>query len=78
MSDHPLELNTFNIETLARDLLAAGKSVRFRAKGSSMRPFIRTGDLVEVTLVVISKFSPVDPGSQRNPDQPPLFDRFKS
>ena len=54
MSDRPLELNGLNIESLARELLTAGNSVRFRAKGSSMRPFIRAGDLVEIIPVVIA------------------------
>lgn len=33
---------------LASDLLSAGHGLRFRARGSSMRPWIRDGDLVSV------------------------------
>ena len=60
MSDRPLELNGINIESLARELLTAGNSVRFRAKGSSMRPFIREGDLVEVMPVGLADLRPGD------------------
>jgi|GEM_PF-443370 len=36
---------------LSRDTLEKGKSVRFRAKGWSMRPFIRDGDFITVNPV---------------------------
>ena len=39
-------MDTF--ETLAADLLAQQHSIRFRANGSSMRPFILDGDSVEI------------------------------
>ena len=36
---------------LSRDMLEQGKSVRFQAKGWSMRPFIRDGDFITVSPV---------------------------
>jgi signal peptidase I len=33
---------------LARDLLSSGRTVRMRAQGWSMRPFLRDGDVVEI------------------------------
>jgi len=43
-----LDINGSEFEALTRDLLAEGNMVRFRAKGFSMRPFIRSGDILEV------------------------------
>jgi signal peptidase I len=34
---------------LSRDILEKGKSIRFQARGWSMRPFIRDGDFVTVS-----------------------------
>jgi uncharacterized repeat protein (TIGR01451 family) len=42
-------------EELTHDLLSRGISVRFEARGGSMSPAIRDGDLVEVTPVIVSK-----------------------
>jgi len=36
---------------LSRDILKKGKSIRFQAKGWSMRPFIRDGDFIVVSPV---------------------------
>lgn len=36
---------------LSRDMLEKGKSIRFQAKGWSMRPFIRDGDFIVVSPV---------------------------
>ena len=36
---------------LSRDFLRKGKSVRFQAKGWSMRPFIRDGDFIVVSPI---------------------------
>lgn len=36
---------------LSRDIFEKGKSVRFKAKGWSMRPFIRDGDFIVVSPV---------------------------
>ena len=36
---------------LSRDILEKGKSIRFQAKGWSMRPFIRDGDFIVVSPV---------------------------
>jgi uncharacterized repeat protein (TIGR01451 family) len=42
-------------EALARDLLKAGNSVRFQARGASMSPAIRDGEIVHVTPVIMAK-----------------------
>ncbi len=42
-------------EQVILELLKQGLSVRFRAKGASMSPAIRDGDVVEVTPVIVSK-----------------------
>ncbi len=42
-------------EEIIRDLLAQGLNVRFQARGASMSPSIRDGDIVEVTPVIVSK-----------------------
>jgi uncharacterized repeat protein (TIGR01451 family) len=42
-------------EALSRELLNHGMSVRFEARGASMSPCIRDGDIVHVTPVIISK-----------------------
>ena len=38
-----------SFEKTARELLAAGYAIRFRAAGDSMHPTIRSGEIVEVT-----------------------------
>src|SRR5882672_1715779 len=42
-------------EDLIRDLLQRGLSVRFQARGASMSPAIRDGEIVQVTPVIVSK-----------------------
>ncbi len=42
-------------EKLSRDLLAQGNCVRFQARGASMSPAIRDGEIVLVTPVIIEK-----------------------
>jgi len=42
-------------EALSRELLNRGLSVRFEARGASMSPCIRDGDIVHITPVIISK-----------------------
>ena len=42
-------------EEIIRDLLNQGLNVRFQARGASMSPSIRDGDIVEVTPVIVSK-----------------------
>jgi signal peptidase len=39
---------------LSKDIFKTGKSIRFRAKGWSMRPFIRDGDFIVVSPVEYS------------------------
>jgi signal peptidase len=39
---------------LSKDILGKGKSIRFQAKGWSMRPFIRDGDFIVVSPVEYS------------------------
>jgi len=43
-------------ESLAVSFLQSGQSLRFRARGESMHPFINNGDLVEVKPVPINSF----------------------
>lgn len=45
----PTPLKNFELLKLSRDLLARSTSIRFQAKGWSMRPFIRDGDLITVS-----------------------------
>jgi signal peptidase I len=40
------------LQDLLRAVLARGASIRFRAKGTSMHPFIRDGDVVTVSPLV--------------------------
>jgi len=42
-------------EEVLRGLLTQGMSVRFQARGASMSPAIRDGEVVEVTPVIVSK-----------------------
>src|SRR3984885_1893316 len=42
-------------EEVIRELLGQGLSVRFQARGASMSPAIRDGDIVVVTPVIVSK-----------------------
>ena len=42
-------------EGVCRELLARGLSVRFEARGASMSPCIRDGEIVHVTGVIVSK-----------------------
>src|SRR5579872_2652179 len=44
-----------SFEALTRELLKSGKSVRFEARGASMSPRIRDGQMVHVTPVIVSK-----------------------
>jgi signal peptidase I len=46
-----LSLEHADFEALARGVLATAGSLRFRASGGSMRPFIWNGDLVELGRV---------------------------
>lgn len=46
-----LSLEGQAFRAVARSILARGDALRFRARGASMRPFIRDGDVVEVTPV---------------------------
>src|SRR5580765_5818125 len=42
-------------EEVVRPLLEQGLSVRFQARGASMSPAIRDGEVVEVTPVMVTK-----------------------
>jgi signal peptidase I len=44
-------MTTAVFNALACDVLESGRTLRFRAHGGSMRPFIRDGDVVEVAPV---------------------------
>jgi len=43
-----LNLKKEDFTSLAQDVLGRGKTLRFKAKGGSMSPFIRNGDIVKV------------------------------
>jgi signal peptidase I len=43
-----LELGQANLAALAVEILGGGSRLRFRARGASMQPFIRDGDILEV------------------------------
>jgi signal peptidase len=45
---------------LSKDIFKTGKSIRFRAKGWSMRPFIRDGDFIVVSPVEYSSIKTGD------------------
>ncbi len=45
------EIQTDQLAGLARDILAGGRSVHFRVRGGSMRPFIVDGDMLEIRSV---------------------------
>ncbi|MGA8621065.1 MAG: S24 family peptidase, partial [Candidatus Sulfotelmatobacter sp.] len=49
------EPDSARFEALSRELLNSGKSVRFEARGASMAPSIRDGEIVHVTPVIVSK-----------------------
>jgi len=43
-----IQLNRHEFESLASEILADGKILRFKANGFSMSPFIRDGDIIDV------------------------------
>lgn len=49
MPERGLESDEF--EALAVDILSANHSLRFRAHGGSMRPFIQNNDIIEVEAI---------------------------
>jgi len=53
MTNH--ESDSASFEVLSCELLNAGFSVRFEARGASMSPCIRDGQIVHVTPVIVSK-----------------------
>jgi hypothetical protein len=48
MNTEPLDIASPLFIPLARKLLAEGRSIRFAARGTSMSPFVRDGDLLTV------------------------------
>ena len=56
------------LATLAREILKQGKRVRFMVRGSSMQPFIRGGDIVEVEPADIHKLREGDVVFYTRPD----------
>ncbi|MDO9530040.1 MAG: signal peptidase I [Syntrophales bacterium] len=46
---NPILLNNSDLLKFSGDLLKRGTSIRFRAKGFSMRPFIQDGDIITVS-----------------------------
>jgi signal peptidase I len=51
-----LRIESIEFEKLAREILAEGRTLRFRVSGSSMRPFIRHGDLIRVEPVLAESY----------------------
>ncbi|MFZ0417401.1 MAG: C25 family cysteine peptidase [Candidatus Sulfotelmatobacter sp.] len=49
------ESDSASFEALSRELLNSGLSLRFEARGASMSPCIRDGQIVHVTAVIVSK-----------------------
>ena len=49
------ESDSARFEAISRELLKRGLSVRFQARGASMSPCIRDGEIVYVTGVIVSK-----------------------
>jgi len=43
-----IPINGHDLSELAEEILQAGHRLRFQAYGSSMRPFIRAGDILEI------------------------------
>ena len=56
MPERQLDFDEF--EALAAQVLGAGNNLRFEARGSSMVPFIRSGDVVEVQPVEVERLRP--------------------
>jgi ribosomal protein S18 acetylase RimI-like enzyme len=48
---NPILLNNSDLLKLSREFLEKGTSIRFQAKGWSMRPFIRDGDFITVSPI---------------------------
>ena len=48
-------LDSERFEAISRELLKSGLGVRFEARGASMSPAIRDGEIVYVTPVIVSK-----------------------
>lgn len=46
-----IDLSSEQFLDLAAEILNQGRNLRFRARGVSMRPFIRDGDLLEIRLL---------------------------
>jgi signal peptidase I len=48
MVEKTFDIDSLNFESLARDVISSGNTLRFRARGGSMRPLIRDGEILEV------------------------------
>ena len=64
----PCETKACDLAPLLAEALRSGQSVRFRAEGQSMRPFIRAGDLVVV--------APAPPTAALRPGEVLLYERM--
>jgi signal peptidase I len=51
MVEKTFDIDSLNFESLARDILSSGNTLRFRARGGSMRPLIRDGEILEVAPI---------------------------
>ena len=55
-----LSLSASDLAGILREVLNKGSSVRFKAKGFSMSPFIRNGDVITVSPFTLAKLRPGD------------------
>ena len=60
MSERKLVLGTTDFSDLAADILASGNLLRFKARGTSMYPFIKDGDALEFELLDPHDVRPAD------------------
>jgi signal peptidase I len=59
-SSRTIECGDSEFELLARELLQKGITLRFRARGASMSPSVRDGDVLHVRAVQPEEFAPGD------------------
>lgn len=55
-----MRLDAANFEDLGKEILARGDHLRFKARGSSMLPFIRSGQVIQVAPVQVVDLRPGD------------------
>jgi signal peptidase I len=70
-----INLKLADLLELSRDVLQKGQSIRFQAKGWSMRPFIRDGDFVTVSPVENSSIKTGDVVLYSTAENDPIMHR---